>query len=156
MRAIVAILPLALVLAWPAGAQAQPAAANTAETVRKAVQGDKRGLVERNMQLTADEAKRFWPIYDDYQQRLGPIVQRQNRAILDYVNAGESITDANAKRIVRELVEADGDGQKLAERTMKKLMSALPARKAARYMQIENKIRTLNRFDLAERIPLVP
>jgi hypothetical protein len=157
MRAFAAVLPLACALAWPAGAQApQAAPAYTAESVRKAVQEDKRALVAKNMPLTAEEAKRFWPIYDNYQAKLGAISQRQNRAVIDYVNAGESLNDGNAKRIVRELVEADADEQKLRESTMKKLMAALPARKAARYMQIENKIRALYRFDLAERVPLVP
>ncbi|MGZ5036285.1 MAG: hypothetical protein ACXWG1_07695 [Usitatibacter sp.] len=155
MRRVAAAI---LVLAWcgacptPASAE-QPAA--TADTVRQAVHSDKRGLVEKNMRLTADEAKRFWPIYDEYQRKLGFIMQRQNRAILDYINAEDSMTDANAKRLTRELLETDADEQRLRERTSRTLMSALPARKAARYLQIENKIRAINRYDIAERIPLV-
>jgi len=82
-------------------------------------------------------------------------VRRQNRAFLDYINAESSMTDANAKRIAKEILEADADEQKLRERQFKKLLAALPARKAVRYLQIENKIRTLNRYDIAERIPLV-
>ena len=65
------------------------------------------------------------------------------------------MTDGNAKRIVKEILETDADEMRLRERTVKALMSVLPARKAARYMQIENKTRTLNRFDLAERMSLV-
>ena len=158
MRAIVAALPLACALAWNAAAQAPqaPAAAPTVESVRKAALEDKRALVARNMPLTEAEAKKFWPIYDGYQAKLGEIVKRQNRVVLDYVNAGESLTEGNAKRITKEFVEADADEQKLRESTMKKLMSALPPRKAARYMQIENKIRAIHRLDLAERVPLVP
>ena len=74
-----------LAFATPALAQSQPGAspAHTAESVRKAVLEDKRGLVEKNMRLTPDEAKRFWPIYDDYQRRLDAIIKRQNRAVLD-------------------------------------------------------------------------
>ena len=107
------------------------------------------------MKLTPEEAKKFWPIYDDYQRDLDKISQRQNRVVLDYVNTEDSMTDANAKRLAEEFLEADADEMKLREKTMKKAMGALPARKAARFLQIENKIRTLNRFDLAERIPLV-
>ena len=65
------------------------------------------------------------------------------------------MTDGNAKRIVKEILETDADEMRLRERRVKALMSVLPARKAARYMQIENKTRTLNRFDLAERMSLV-
>jgi hypothetical protein len=44
-----------------AGAADAPTAApaNTPDSVRQAVQSDKRGLVERNMQLTPEEAKKF-------------------------------------------------------------------------------------------------
>jgi succinate dehydrogenase flavin-adding protein (antitoxin of CptAB toxin-antitoxin module) len=161
LRTVRVILASFLLIAgaglWSLRSHAQPGTSPpaTADSIRQAVQADKRGVVEKYMHLTPQEAKRFWPIYDDYQRRLDQIVKRQNRAILDYINAEDSMTDANAKRIVREVLEADGDEQKLRERTVRTLMAALPARKAARFMQIENKIRALNRYDLAERIPLV-
>ena len=36
-----------------------------------------------------------------------------------------------------------------------KILAALPAAKAARYIQIENKIRAALRYELADGIPLV-
>jgi hypothetical protein len=36
-----------------------------------------------------------------------------------------------------------------------KVLAAIPATKAARYIQIENKIRAAIRYELAEGIPLV-
>jgi hypothetical protein len=125
------------------------------ESVRQAARTDKRALVEKNMKLSAEEAKRFWPIYEEHQRKLDGIAKRQNRVVLDYVAAEDSMTDANAKRLVKEMMEADADEMRLRERTAKAMLAALPAKKAARYLQIENKIRTLNRFDIAERIPLV-
>ena len=138
----------------PAAPAAAPAAP-TADAVRKAAASDKRGLVERNMQLTPEEAKKFWPIYDEHQKELDKISQRYNRAVLDYINGESSMTDANAKRIAKEVLQADADEQRLRERTARKVDGALPAKKAVRYLQIENKLRTLNRYDIAEKIPLV-
>ena len=147
---------LAAFIAFDAPAQAPaPAAAPAPDALRQAAATDKRALIEKNMQLSADEAKKFWPIYDEYQRDLDRIVQKQNRAVLDYVNGESSMTDANARRIAKEVIAADGEEQKLRERTAKKVASALPAKKAVRFLQIENKLRALNRYDLAERIPLV-
>jgi len=152
-------LAVALFACGLAGAADPPkapgAAQNTPESVRQAARADKRGLVERNMQLTEAEAKKFWPIYDAYQKDLDKIVQRQNRALLDYVNAESSMTDANSQRIARDYVTADLDEMKLREKTLRKLASALPPKKAVRFLQIENKIRTLQRYDIAEQMPLV-
>jgi len=133
----------------------QASGAPAMDAVRQAAATDKRGLVEKNMQLTPEEAKRFWPLYEEYQKDLDRIVQRQNRAVLDYVNTDSNMTDANARRIAKELIAADNDEQKLRERTARKLLGALPARKAVRYLQIENKLRSFYRYDIAERIPLV-
>jgi hypothetical protein len=163
MRITLVAISLAALLGaapvWPQAAKAPaaaPAAApQTADTVRQAMRTDKRGLVEKNMQLTADEAKRFWPLYDEYQEKLDRIVDRQNRAVLDYVNAESTMSDAYAKRIARDFLAADMDEVKLRERYFRKMQSVLPAKKAARYMQIENKLSTLKRYDIAERIPLV-
>ena len=122
---------------------------------RDAVKADKRAVVTKNMELTEAEAKKFWPLYDAYQVELDKVAQRQNRAILDYVNQASSMTDTNAKRIARELLDADAQESRLRETQLKKLYTILPARKAVRYMQIENKIRLLNRYDMGAQIPLV-
>jgi hypothetical protein len=44
---------------------------------------------------------------------------------------------------------------KLRERTAKKMAGALPAKKAVRFLQVENKIRTVQRYDIAEQMKLV-
>ena len=150
------LLAAGLALALPGAAVAQqPAAPQTVDSVRQAVRADKRAVVEKNMQLTADEAKKFWPLYDAYQKELDKIHQRQTRAILDYINSESSLTDANAKRIAREVMGADADEQKLKERTARRMLDALPPKKAVRFLQIENKIRSLQRYDIAEQMRLV-
>ncbi len=155
---VAGLIPCAMAAEAPstaAPAAATATAPSTVDAIRQAARADKRGLVERNMQLSADEAKLFWPLYDEYQKKLERIAQRQNRAILDYINSESSMTDANAKRIEREILAAEMDEQKLRDRTFRRLLSRLPARKAVRYLQIENKIRAIDRYDIAERIPLV-
>jgi len=163
MRPARTLLAAALLASWPALAQqpaprqeaAATAQGETTESVRRALRTDKRGLVERNMQLTAQEAEKFWPIYDAYQQQLDRLAQRENRAILDYIHTENTMTDANAKRIARELLKAEEDEQALRQKQFRRMLGVLPARKAVRYLQIETKLRTLQRYDIAEQIPLV-
>lgn len=167
MKILLAALAAAALLASTALAQqaapgspaaAPPAAApgqHRVDEVRQAMRKDKRALVERNMQLTAQESAKFWPIYETYQSELDRVVARENRAILDYIDAENTMTDANAKRIARELLKAEDDELALRQKQYRRMLAVLPARKATRYLQIENKLRTLQRYDIAERIPLV-
>jgi len=162
MSPLLAALAASMCIALPALAQqAAPAPAHEAasreslDALRLEMRKDKRGLVERNMQLTAAEAAKFWPVYDAYQQELERVVQRENRALLDYINAESTMTDANAKRIAREFLKAEDEEQALRQKQLRRVLAVLPGRKAARYLQIETKLRTLQRYDVAERIPLV-
>ena len=157
MRHALAAIVVGACAAWASPEAAAQAAEGAGATpaIREAIRSDKRGLVERNMKLTPEEAKKFWPLYDEYQRDLDKIVDRQNRVVLDYLAAESTMTDANASRLAKELLAADADEQRLRERYFGKIVKAIPAKKAARYLQIENKIRTLVRFDMAERIQLV-
>ena len=153
-----AVLGLALAIGVLAAAQERPASQaklTTAEWLAR-IQTDKRALVEKGMNLSPAEAKKFWPLYDQFQKELEVQQRAYNRAVLDFLNAGDSITDANAKRLAEEAMVATTAEDKLREKHFRQLLKVLPARQAARYVQIENKLQAVVRFEAAKVIPLVP
>ena len=79
-----------------------------------------------------------------------------NRSIIDYVNAGTNITDANAKRIADQILKAQVNEAKIRQTQFAKVSKVLPATKAARFMQLENKMRSVILYETASAIPLVP
>ncbi len=137
----------------PAMAQGTPEAQSA--TLLAKIQSDKKGLVEKSMNLTPDEAKKFWPLYDKFQRELAVPQKEYTRAVLDYVAAEKSMTDANAKRLAQQLLGAEVSEARLHERHFKEVAKVLPGVKAARYIQIENKIQAVQRFEAAKTIPLV-
>jgi len=145
---------LALGPALQASAQGGPDPA-AVQTLRDNIRADRKAVVERNLQLTSAEAAKFWPVYEAFQRELGPIRSRYNRAILDFVGT-ETMTDANAQRLSNEVLGADESDAKLRRSYAAKFSKAVGPKKAARYLQIESKIRALERFDQAAAIPLVP
>jgi hypothetical protein len=154
MRSVHAvILALAAALALPALAQ------DTAnmEILRQKVKADKKLLVAQNMQLTEAEGKAFWPVYDAYQNDLQKINQRMGKTIADYADAYNKgpVAGDTAKRLLNESLVIEEEEVKLKRSYVPKLEKALPAAKVARYIQIENKIRALIRYELAGAIPLV-
>jgi len=154
-KTLTALLAVAILGASaPLLAQDKPADPAALQALREKLRTDKKAVVARNMVLTEAEAAKFWPLYEAYQKALAPINQKYNRAILDYVAAEGSMTDQNAKRLIGEVAAADEAEGKLRRSHFSKLSSAIGAKKAARYLQIENKIRALERFDQAAAIPL--
>jgi Spy/CpxP family protein refolding chaperone len=123
--------------------------------LRQEMRTNKRGLVEKNLQLTATEGQRFWPIYDRYQQNLEPLLSRRNRALLEYIQAESTLSDAHAKQLGTEILRVDAEEQRLREKLFRKVLDVLPAKKALRYVQLEDRMEIAVRYDVARQMPLV-
>jgi hypothetical protein len=151
------ILCAVALAAAPAFAQDKPADTNMQILLDK-VKADKKLVVAANMDLTEAEGKAFWPIYDSYQKDLQAINDRLGKTILAYADAynNKTLTDAQAKQLSDEALTIDQDEIAMRKSYAARLNRVLPAKKVARYLQIENKIRAGLRYELAAGIPLVP
>jgi hypothetical protein len=148
-----AIALLLCVLALPVLAQDKPA--DTMQVVREKLQADKKLLVATTMDLTEKEARAFWPVYESYQKDLGLLNGRMLVLIQDFAKNYEAMTDETAKKLVGEYLAIEGDRVKLKQSYLPKLRQALPEKKVARYLQMENKVDAVIRYELAEKIPLI-
>jgi len=130
------------------------------QALRAAVRTDKKAFVESTLKLTPTEAKRFWPIYENYQRVIDSANQRRVVAVTGLIARDTPITDLYAKNLANELIAAD-EAETKARRTLQnRLMRGvptrvLPPRKAARYLQLETKFHAVLAYDIASTIPLI-
>ena len=159
-----AIVILMAFLSWavidqttPVFAQDQSSADANMQILRDKVKADKKLLVAANMELTDAEAKGFWPVYEAYQKDLQSLNERLKKAILSYADAynNKTLTDEKAKQLADEAIAIDEKEIQMRKACAAKLAPILPGKKAARYLQIENKVRAALRYELAGGIPLV-
>lgn len=138
-------------------AVAQDKPADNMQILRDKIRADKKLVVATNMELTESEAKAFWPIYDQYQRDLQKINQRIANVLESYSDdfRKKSLTDEKARKLIDEALVIDRDETALKSNYAPKLSKALPAIKVVRYLQIENKIRALVRYDIASGVPLM-
>jgi hypothetical protein len=154
-RLVCSVIVGAMVMAGPAFAE--PPSDTNMEILKEKLKADKKLLVASNMDLTDAEAKQFWPIYDSYQKELDGINKHLGQTIKDYAEAFNkgNVPNDTAKKLLGEALSVEEQEVKLKRTYADKLGKVLPATKVARYIQIENKIRSLIRFELAQQIPLV-
>ena len=155
----VLILPIVcgtLAIATPVYA-ADSAANTNMQIMLDKIKADKKMLVAQNMELNDAESKAFWPIYDAYQKDLQKLNQRTVKMITSYADAYNSgaMTDQQAQTLIDEALAIEASEASMRKSYAVKLTKALPAKKAARYLQIENKIRAAIRYEIADKIPLV-
>jgi len=151
--------------ATPATATKAPAASAASKTADTnlaifldKIKADKKLLVAANMGLTDAEGKIFWPVYDMYQTELKAINDRLSTAIHAYADAytKNTLTDAQATKLANDVLTIDSDEIAMRKKYATTLAAtALPGKKAARYLQIETKIRAALRAEMADAIPLV-
>jgi len=136
---------------------AQDKPADNMQILRDKIKSDKKLVVATNMELTESEAKGFWPIYEQYQKDLAKINQRVANLVESYADdlRGKSFTDDKAKKLINEAVAIDQAEANLKSTYAPKLSKVLPVRKVVRYLQIENKIRAVVKYDIASGVPLV-
>lgn len=151
------VMAVTVIFCMMVPAFAQSASSDNMQILRDKVKADKKLVVAVNMQLTESESKAFWPVYDAYQKDLAKINQRALALINTYAEAWKSEMDNKAaKKITKEFIALQDDEVKMTKSYAAKLNKILPATKVARYLQIENKIRSVIRYEVASQIPLVP
>jgi Spy/CpxP family protein refolding chaperone len=149
------LLAVALVAPPPALAQDKRADVTDMAALRASVQADRRALVASTLDLTEAEAKKFWPAYEAYQRSLDAANRRRVVVVEELIGTDRPLSDLHAKNLSNELIAAD-EAEIKARRTLhNRVMRALPAKKAARYFQLEGKIRAVQAYDVAATIPLV-
>lgn len=151
-----AVLFVAALGSMPITARSQDKPANNLEIVHEKLKADKKLIVSKYMELTESEAKNFWPVYEDYQKDLQKIHERLGALLKSYAaeSRGKSLTDDKAKKLLDDWLALEQDDMKQRTAYIPKVTKALPAKKAARYLQIENEYRMLLRYDLAATVPL--
>ena len=136
---------------------AQDKPADNMQILRDKIKADKKLVVATNMELTESEAKSFWPVYEQYQKDLQSINRRIAGLLESYAAdfRSKSLSDDKAKKLIDEALAIEQSEANLKSTYAPKLSKALPVIKVARYLQIENKIRAVVKYDLAQGVPLV-
>jgi len=154
-RGLIAIGSLLACLGAGVVATAQDKPADNMEVLREKMRADKKAVVASVLELTEGEAKVFWPVYNAYQSDMITHYDRLLKLMDDYAPSYQTMTDAAANKLVDESVAIESDRTKLAQSYLPEFKKVLPATKVVRYYQIENKVRAVINYELADRIPLV-
>jgi len=155
-RSTVRRLAGAALVGLVAAAAAAQTVKDTLEVTRQAVEGQRRILVAGAIPLTDAEADAFWPLYDAYEKERRPLDERANKQVADFLARSASLTDAEAKAMIEEALAIDEGKLRVRRAWLGRMLKAIPPGKVARFFQIDNKLDSVVRADIAKQIPLAP
>ena len=126
------------------------------EVQRGVLQTEKKAVVAEAMAFTDAESTVFWPLYNEYNEKIYNSNTKLYKLIKDYAdNFGTTMTDEKAVEIWTNVMKVEAELAKLKKSYFKKFQGILGGKKAVRYMQLENKIKALVEAELAVEIPLM-
>lgn len=151
------VVAVVFIISGAAQSLSQDKPSSNMDILREKIRADKKLVVALNMELTESEAKNFWPIYEQYQKDLQKINQRMANLLESYADdvRRKSLNDDKARKLIDEATAVDEAEAGLKSTYAPKLGKTLPMTKVVRYLQIENKIRAVVKYDIATGVPLV-
>ena len=151
-------------LAWPSSRQVRPAGSTTAAPVsieealkalRHDLQAGRTEIIARNVSLTADQAAKFWPVFEKYQKEQDAILDAQLKGIQQYAEKYENLDDAGALALMKAHLDRDQKMVALRQTWLAEFQKVLPGKLAARVLQIDRRISLAHQMEFASQIPLV-
>jgi len=157
---LAALLSLVPAAHGQAAAQSQPTP-NQAQLdkdvslLRQDLRSQKKQLIAANLSLTADEATKFWPVYDQYSAESQKIGDKKYALIKEYAQGFGSLTDDQAMSLAKRSLALDEEVSALRTKYLPIVNKVLPGKKTATFFQLDRRVGLLMDLQLASEIPLV-
>ena len=159
MRKLLVLCASAVLLTSICAAQAvtvKPITDSDIKMLRSDIQADKHDIIFDTMQFTDAESKAFTPVYRDYAVEQQKIGDERQKLIEDYANSYDNLTDAQANDLFKQFNEIDTKTAKLRAQYWPKFVKALGAKRAAKFIQVDNRLSLFISVQLTQIIPLLP
>lgn len=156
-----ALTVIAIAVFASASAADAPAAVTPAENekmmaqLRDDMQAARADVVAKNIKLSSEQAAKFWPLFQQFQDEQNATIDSQLKATQKYADNIAKLTEADAVAYVTALLERDQSIHGIRIKWLKKFQSVVPAGTAARVIQIDRRLSNVAQLKLSSMIPLV-
>ena len=149
---------LLTVPAVPASAQMDDTGATVeqVEAARQRVREEGLRIIREAMNLTDEQAEKFWPLYDKYRAEILEVEDTYVELLRSFLQKyyGYAVTNDDAKEYVDLYFDIQSDRLKIRKKYLRRFRRILSDIEVMRLYQIENKLRAEVDVALAGTVPL--
>lgn len=125
------------------------------ELLRRDLRAKRKELIAANLKLSEDEAKRFWPVYDQYIKELIAINDKKFALIQNYADNFGKMSDFESLLFIRNWLDYDIDTTQLRQRYVPIVAKVLDGKKTATFFQLDRRIAMMLDLQVSSQMPLV-
>jgi len=131
-----------------------PTSDDVLKTLRADMQSSRADVMAKNMTLTADQAAKFWPVFNAYQKEQNVIMDAQLKGIQKFVEHQDTLDDAEALGLMNAHLERDAKMTALRRKALADFQKVLPTKLAVRAMQIDRRLSLVAQMEVVAQLPL--
>jgi Spy/CpxP family protein refolding chaperone len=154
MTCLLSVSALAVAQQPQTAGAAKPTAEEALKALRADLQSSRADVVAKNMTLSAEQAAKFWPLFEQYQKEQNVIMDEQLKGIQKYVESYEAMDDASAVALMNAHFDRDARMNALRQKYLGEFQKVLPTKLAVRAMQIDRRLALATQMEMASHIPL--
>ena len=135
---------------------ASPASVDSViNTFRAEMQKSRADIMAKNLTLSAEQAAKFWPVFDKYQKEQNAIMGAHLKDVAKYAENFQTLDDAGALAFINAHLDRDAKMTALRKKWLPEFQKVLPTKLAVRAIQIDRRLSLMAQMDLASQLPLV-
>jgi hypothetical protein len=125
------------------------------ELLRSDLRTQKVAIITEMMEFSEAEDAAFWPIYREYELEMSKLGDERIALVQEYAKAYSAMTDAAADAIATKALDLESRRHAVKAKYYERFKQALPARTAARFLQVEHQILLLIDLQIAAALPII-
>ena len=146
---------LTLLFAVAGYAQIEHYEADYIQLFKKDVQAEARSIIEANLELTEEQAKEFWPLYDEYDAAMDLLfderINLRAEFLLDYL----ALSDETAADLIGKFNAFDQKKLDTQNNFTQKFLAVLPAKVVGKFLQLYHRIDLMIELQKTSSMPLI-
>jgi Na+-transporting NADH:ubiquinone oxidoreductase subunit NqrC len=125
------------------------------ELLRSDLKKNRTQVVGQVMQLDAEDAAKFWPIYTEFETEYKEFGNGVLALVLNYAANYDDMTPQVADQLATKLLDLEQERNDLKRKYYQRFKAALDPITAARFLQVENQIERILDLQIASQLPVI-
>ncbi|CAM3859291.1 MULTISPECIES: sensor of ECF-type sigma factor [Flavobacterium] len=107
---------------------------------KEKIKAIKIAYITEQLNLTTDEAQKFWPVYNTFDDKQFEIRHNKMKKIINkFENDGiDSVSEKEAKELINQMEDYEDEMHNLKKKYIKDLLKVLPAKKVIKLKKVED------------------
>lgn len=122
--------------------------------VRGDLQSERADVMAKNLTLNSEQAAKFWPVYNSYQQAQNAIMDDQLKGIQRFIETFDAAADADALAFINAHLDRDARMVALRQKWLGEFQKVVGTKLAVRAIQIDRRLSLAHQLYFTTRIPL--